>query len=323
MSGRATLPAARLASAEWQALGTTVHVRVTNPAGLWAARAAVEKDLAAIDAACSRFRADSEISLLNARAGRATKLSPLLCDALALALRAAELTDGDVDPTIGRALELSGYDRDFQLLRAAREGEPTAPVTITARVRAGWRTVTLDRDSSTAVVPAGVKLDLGATAKAWAADRAAMAAAAAAGCGALVSVGGDIAACGEPPRGGWKVHVTDDHRSSATAPGQTVSIESGGLATSSTAVRRWSHDGNTMHHILDPRTGAPASDTWRTVSVAAATCADANIATTAAIVRGRGAPAWLDRCGLPARLVAWDGSTLTVGDWPTDMALAA
>jgi thiamine biosynthesis lipoprotein ApbE len=323
MSARASPPDRRLATAEWQALGTTVLVRVTRAAGLWAARAAVEEDLAAIDAACSRFRADSEVSLLNARSGRATKLSPLLCEALALALRAAELTDGDVDPTVGHALELSGYDRDFKLLRAAREGEPPPRVTITARVRTGWQTVALDRQNATAIVPAGVKLDLGATAKAWAADRAAAAAAAAAGCGALVSVGGDIATCGAPPKGGWKIHVTDDHRSSATAPGQTVAIEAGGLATSSTAVRRWSHKGNTMHHILDPRTGAPATDTWRTVSVAAASCADANIATTAAIVRGAGAPAWLDRCGLPARLLGWDGSMLTVGDWPAETALAA
>ena len=91
--------------------------------------------------------------------------------------------------------------------------------------------------------------------------------------------------------------VTDDHRSDRPAPGQTISIHSGGLATSSTAVRRWSHAGHTMHHIIDPGTGAPAHAPWRTVSVAAADCADANIATTAALVRGRRAPAWLAAAG--------------------------
>ena len=90
-----------------------------------------------------------------------------------------------------------------------------------------------------------------------------------------------------------------------TAPGQTVSIRSGGLATSSTAVRRWSHNGHTMHHVIDPRTGAPARTMWRTVSVAAADCTEANIATTAALVRADAAPAWLADQGLPARLVAW------------------
>jgi FAD:protein FMN transferase len=112
--------------------------------------------------------------------------------------------------------------------------------------------------------------------------------------------------------------VTDDHRSDASAPGQTVSILSGGLATSSTAVRRWSHDGRNMHHIIDPATGTSAQSRWRTVSVAAATCTDANIATTAALIRGDGAPAWLEQLGLPARLLDWDERVTRVGDWPAE-----
>ena len=173
-----------------------------------------------------------------------------------------------------------------------------------------------DRESLAIRVPTGVRLDLGATAKAWAADRAASAAASASGCGALVSLGGDIATCGPAPAGGWKIHVTDDHRSDCSAPGQTISIRSGGIATSSTAVRRWSHDGHTMHHIIDPRTGAPVLDSWRTVSVAAASCADANIAATAALVRAHTAPRWLARVGLPARLLDWAGNVTTVASWP-------
>jgi thiamine biosynthesis lipoprotein len=73
-----------------------------------------------------------------------------------------------------------------------------------------------------------------------------------------------------------------------------------------------------MHHIIDPATDLPVIDTWRTVSVAAATCTDANIATTAALVRGLTAPAWLRSLGLPARLVDWDGHITTVGRWPED-----
>ena len=118
--------------------------------------------------------------------------------------------------------------------------------------------------------------------------------------------------------GGWAVHVTDDHRSDHHAPGQTVTIQSGGLATSSTAVRRWRHLGRTMHHIIDPATGAPAQSTWRTISVAAASCAEANIATITALIRADAAPVWLAQMGVPARLVSHNGRVYTIGSWPAD-----
>jgi thiamine biosynthesis lipoprotein len=200
--------------------------------------------------------------------------------------------------------------------------EPEIPMgipTIRARRRSGWRAVMLDSDMRTVKVPAGIKLDLGATAKAWAADRAARVAAEAVGVGALVSLGGDIATAGMAPAEGWRVRVTDDHRSAPDAPGQTVRIHGGGLATSSTAVRRWiTADGARMHHILDPRTESPVRGRWRTVSVAAATCLDANIAATAAIVRSQAAGEWLADLHLPARLVACNGTVICVAGWPQD-----
>jgi thiamine biosynthesis lipoprotein ApbE len=307
------------AGARWEALGTSVVLRVSEPRALAAARAALELELAAIDRACSRFRSDSELSRVNARAGRATPAGELLIEAISLALRAAELTGGAVDPTVGRALELAGYDRDWRLLEPPAAG-PDRPPAVTARALCDWRAVTLDRARATVRVPAGIKLDLGATAKAWAADRGAAACAAAGGCGALVSLGGDIATAGAAPAGGWQVRVTDDHRSDQSAPGQTVAIRSGGLASSSTTVRRWRHGEGTMHHIIDPATGAPVSSRWRTVSVAAADCADANIAATASLVRAAEAPAWLAELGLPARLVARDGAVTLVGSWPCEGA---
>jgi thiamine biosynthesis lipoprotein len=304
-----------LAQARWEALGSTVVLRLTDPSALGSARAAVELELEQIDRACSRFRPDSELVALNAHAARSTPVSSLLMEAISLALRAAELTDGDVDPTLGRALELAGYDRDWRLLDPPC-GQPEQPPTVTARTLSGWRSVELDRERSTVRLPTPIKLDLGASAKAWAADRAATAASAAGDCGALVSLGGDIATSGAAPSDGWRIHVTDDHRSAPDAPGQTIAIRSGGLATSSTAVRRWSHAGRTMHHIVDPVTGSPVRNTWRTVSVAAANCADANIATTAALVRAAAAPAWLASNGLPARLLACDGRVTLIGGWP-------
>jgi thiamine biosynthesis lipoprotein len=110
--------------------------------------------------------------------------------------------------------------------------------------------------------------------------------------------------------------VTDDHAAAGGDPGETVAIAAGGLATSSTAVRRWPGG----HHIVDPSTGAPATAPWRTVSVAAATCVDANIASTAAVVLGAAAPGWLAERGLPARLCAQDGAVLRVAGWPAERA---
>ncbi len=334
-------PAAEgLVGASWEALGTRVVLRLTDLRSFGPARLAVQRELDAIDRACSRFRPDSDIARVNASAGRAVRIGPLLADALALALRAAALTDGDVDPTVGSALVLAGYDRDWrQLERPDERPRAKAPRSelqpsaagpslpglspaprLAARPMCGWRNVMFDHAALTVRVPAGFAIDLGATAKAWAADRAAHAAAQAGDCGALVSVGGDIALSGPAPARGWAVHVTDDHRSDHHAPGQTVTIRSGGLATSSIAVRRWRHQGRTMHHIIDPITGAPVRGTWRTVSVAAASCAEANIATTAALVRAGAAPAWLASLGVPARLVSRAGRVYTIGDWPAGSA---
>jgi thiamine biosynthesis lipoprotein len=183
----------------------------------------------------------------------------------------------------------------------------------------GWREVRLDGHSLT--LPAGVQLDLGATAKAWAADRSATNIAARTDCGVLVSLGGDIAVAGPPPATGWRVRVQDvtgPAGETPEGPYALIAIRDGGLATSSTAARRWQRGGDVLHHILDPRTGLPAEPVWRTVSVAAGSCADANAASTAAVIRGRRAPGWLTRLGLPARLVDATGAVFTVAGWPDD-----
>jgi thiamine biosynthesis lipoprotein len=286
---------------------------VTVPRALAAARAILDTELAAVDLACSRFRADSELSALNAAGGAAVTVSELFAEILLAALRAAKLTGGDVDPTCGRALAGLGYDRDFAEVRAAGDLAPrlSGPVP-------GWRSVRLDRSRLRVTLDHDAQLDLGATAKAWAADHCAQQVAAAAGCGVLVSLGGDMAAAGEPPAGGWSVRVTDDHAAGPDAAGQTVTIRSGGLATSSITVRAWTAGGARLHHIIDPATGEPARSCWRTVSVAAGSCVDANTASTAAIIRGAAALPWLHDAGLPARLVRQDGSVETTAGWPHD-----
>jgi FAD:protein FMN transferase len=308
-----------LARAGWEALGTSVVLLVDDPDALARARGIVERELRAIDRACSRFRPDSDLQRANAGAGRFVGVDPLLIEAVEVALRAAVLTDGDVDPTVGNALILAGYDRDWSLLeRPADEPEPkyVPRPAITARVMAGWQAIELDRERSAIRVPTGVRLDLGATAKAWVADRAAAAVHDATGAGTLIGLGGDIATAGAAPEEGWRIYVTDDHRHVPGEQGQTISIRCGGIATSSTIARRWCHEGRTQHHIIDPATGAPLAPRWRTVSVAAETCLDANIASTAALIRADTAPAWLAQVGLPARLVGDDGAVCLIGEWP-------
>jgi thiamine biosynthesis lipoprotein len=275
-------------------------------------------DLKHVDKACSRFRPDSEIRTLQktqrqvAARSRTVTLSPLLTEAIAAALRAAQLTDGDVDPTVGAAMNAIGYDRDFtQILPVG------PPLKLTERTVPGWRSLHLAGNQLT--FPEGIELDLGATAKAWAADRSATRIAARLGCGVLVSLGGDIAVSGPPPENGWRIRVQDvtgDPEVPSAGPYALVAIRDGGLATSSTKARRWRRGGDVLHHILDPRTALPAAPVWRTVSVAAGTCADANAASTAAIIRGRDAMTWLAGHKLPARLVDARGAVFTVAGWP-------
>jgi FAD:protein FMN transferase len=293
------------------ALGTTALLAVTNPGALPAAEQVLRAELAAIDGACSRFRDDSEISRLHARAGSAVTVGPLLAEALTVALRAAQLTGGLVDPTVGSAVRAMGYDRDFAEIDPDRP-EPPGP----AQPAPGWWRVTWDPATRQVLLPRGIALDLGATAKALAADRIATRAAVLGGCGVLVSLGGDARAAGPAPEGGWRLAVGDDHERALTDPEAVVTITSGALATSSTTRRAWRRAGRTVHHIVDPSTGDVPQSRWRTVSVAAASCVDANTATTAAVVMGEGAAGWLRQRLLPARLVAVDGQVVTTAGWP-------
>jgi thiamine biosynthesis lipoprotein len=162
----------------------------------------------------------------------------------------------------------------------------------------------------------GTRLDLGATGKALAVDRAVARAAAMTGCGVLVSIGGDVATAGEAPHGGWSIGIADDHRAGAGQIQQTVAITHGAIATSSTLARSWECAGTPCHHIIDPGRGRSAIVHWRTVSVAADSCVVANTATTAAIVDGTNARRRLLRARLPARLVTTTGSVVTLGGWP-------
>lgn len=292
-------------TASWPVWSTTAVVVVTDPATLDTARATVEAGIAEVDRAASRFRADSELNALHNAAGAPQRISSTLADLIRTALEAAEQTGGDVDPTLGAALARLGYDQDFPRVRAAG-----GTVRITVTPSPGWQRIHLVDDILT--LPGDVDLDLGATAKARTADRCAAAVAARTGSGVLVSLGGDIATAGEGPDGGWRVLVQDQPGD----PAQVVTLPAGhAIATSSTVSRQWRRGGRQLHHILDPRTCQPAEPVWRSVTVAATTCTEANTLSTAACVRGRTAPQWLRGLGVPARLVTQGRDVLTM-NWP-------
>ncbi|MFE1291804.1 FAD:protein FMN transferase [Streptomyces sp. NPDC058751] len=313
MTTRASSPSP--AEAVFPTLGTTAVLLVTNPDALATAESVLRAELAAVDLTCSRFRPDSELTRVNANAGNPTTVSERFAEALQAALRAARLTDGAVDPTVGRAMTTLGYDRTFTSLRPG-DTRPLPP----ALPAPGWRRIVFAPRSRRLRLPRHTHLDMGATAKALTADRAADRAAAATGCGVLVSLGGDLAVAGPAPDGGWRIALADDHAQPITSCGTAVAVTGGALATSGIRARTWHRAGRTLHHIVDPATGEPAAPVWRTVTVAAATCVDANTASTAAIVLGDRAVDWLRRTALPARLVGLHGNVVRLCGWPSDSA---
>lgn len=288
-----------------------MHLLLTGPASLDDASAVARELMDEVAAACDRFRPASELSRV--RPGEPTVVSGLLALLVRTALRAAERTGGLCDPTVGHLLQEMGYDRDIELVL-----DDETPVRVVVRPRAGWRAVRLEGEVLT--LPPGIGLDLGATAKALTADLIAQRVAAELGCGVLMNLGGDIATAGQAPDGGWQVRVQD----LPGDPAASIALHSGfAVATSSTQRRTWHRGGERLHHIVDPRTGRTASTAWRTVSVVAQDAVQANEETTAAIVAGPGALPRLEGLGLPARLVARDGTVRTLGGWPRDAEAAA
>jgi thiamine biosynthesis lipoprotein len=290
-------------------LGCRAEIWVTNVNSLVGAIEILHHELELIDRAASRFRADSEVAVVQRAEGHPVNISSTLVEAVSVALRVAEATDGAVDPTVGNAMTRLGYDRDFAEIAGGVSGSfpEESPVV-------GWRSIELDRANRTLRVPPGTLIDLGATAKALTADRIAERVSMTLGCGVLVSLGGDISIGGPAPFGGFRVGLADV--SGNGEADETVAIASGGLATSGIMFRQWRLGHHIVNHIVDPSTGLPPVPAWRTVTVTAASCVDANAASTGAMVKGTSAVQWLDSLQLPSRLVAVDGRILRVAGWP-------
>ena len=303
----------RFADTSWTEWSCTVRVTVDEPSSLQQAATITASLMFDVAAAIDRFDPDSDVSRANQRAGRLTPVSRLCRLIVHRALQLAEETDGACDPTVGAHVLAAGYDRDIADVRD-RPGATTDPAVLR---RPSWRAVRLDSRFDLLTVPEGITLDLGAVGKAWTADEAARRIALVLGCSALVEIGGDLAVAG--PRKSWQVIVSER----AGEAGQQMTLESGGLATSSTTVRRWDALGEPAHHIVDPRTGRPSDSPWRSASVWAETAARANAWSTASIVLGDRVVAMLDERGLPARLVDRDGRVSFAGGWPLPDTRAA
>lgn len=263
-------------------------------------RALLTSEVYRLDALASRFRADSELSAVNAGSGQWVEVSWSFVAVLSACLDAARRSGGLVDPTLGTAIKAAGYDV------WAEQTTPTAA----APHRGKWRGVGIRPGHSEAQVriPAGSALDLGSVAKAWLADRLASAVARS-GYEVCANMGGDIRVIADDP---WTVWADPEV---AGVPAVAINLTDAGLATSGTGHRRWASG----HHLIDPRTGTPAQTPWRSVSVVAATATAANTAATAGVVLGENGPAWLSAQSLDARFTAAT-HTVTTHRWPQEVA---
>lgn len=220
----------------------------------------------------SRFRGESELTLLNGKAGSWTAISPRFEEVLRCALDGAARSDGAFDPSVLDAVIASGYDRDFDEVVAGARGvlHPPTPC-------ARWREIEVRPGS--VLLPPGVGLDLGGLVKGWTADRAVELALDHGLLWVLVSAGGDLRIAGSAP----VLEIAIEDPESPDRVVTSLRIDRGAIASSSTAKRTW---GSGLHHVIDPRTGAPAETDAVQATVWAPTCAEAEVLATWALITG-------------------------------------
>ena len=295
--------------ASFRAMGTTVSLLAPRKRLAEALRLA--RDLfEEWEQALSRFRPESEISRLSASNGRYVKLSPLLYEALSTALDAARATRGVFDPTLRERMIQIGYDRSFDELK------PRLPASVYEQPAAtgAWREIRMDDARRMARLPRAVGLDFGGIGKGMAVDAALDLLEEAGAVPALVNAGGDLAVRGLPE---------GETRWTVAAPGKgrawAIGLERGALATSGVERRRWRQGEIERHHLIDPRTGEPAQSGLWSVTAAATSCAQAEVAAKTALILGeeRGA-AFIEEVGLAALLIRDDGAWRAAGSWPRE-----
>ncbi len=272
----------------FRAMGTEIELFV-DTSGARYALAAAEAEFHRLEAVLTRFRPESELSRLNADG--AIEAGDDLLRVTELSLAAREETDGRFDPTVHDAVVAAGYDRTFDELPP--DGEEASRARCAGAVRIGGRRIELEP---------GVRLDFGGIGKGYAAERAADLLAAAGPC--LVNAGGDVAIRG----GAWPIGIETGGKP------LTVELNSGGVATSGRDRRRWRRGGRDLHHLIDPRTGAPADGDLLRATVVARDAVGAEVWAKALFLAGQATAAVeADNRGLPAVLVGTDGRTDLAG----------
>jgi len=268
--------------ARFRAMGSDCRVLVVGGDAddlTWA-----EDQVRRLEAIWTRFDERSEISRINAAAGRAVPASPEVLMLARRAIRAEALTGGRFDPLMGTDMVALGYDRDLASLTPP--GAPSARVTLTPRVRPAARGLRVDETAGTVLVPQGRALDPGGIGKGLGADMVSAGLMARGVEGALVNLGGDIRCRGRGPSGDWRIAI--EHPDDPSLPGVAeITLTQGALCTSGVRKRRWIRaDGTEVHHLIDPATGLPTDAPVAQVSVVAPRAWLAEALTKAVVLAG-------------------------------------
>ena len=232
----------------------------------------------------SRFRPGSLLCRLNAADGQPVPVEDTFLALLDAAADAVRHTAGRFDPSVLPTLEAIGYDRSIEQVRADPPGRATAPGLSCISGVGGWARVRIDHETRVVTLPPGMRVDFGGIAKGAFVDL--LADTFAHWPGGSIDAGGDALVWGEAPDGrAWHVGIEDPH-----APEQDallVDVPAGsqvGIATSGTHRRRWLAGGREVHHLIDPRTGQPASGAVQSVTALAESVTAAEIAAKAVLL---------------------------------------
>ncbi len=257
----------------------------------------------------SRFRHDSELSILNRTADQFVPVSQTFWEVFQASLQADRSTGGLVTPTVLEAIEMAGYDRPFNELSTGVSYSNSQNVTKLWSEVHPLSMVLCDEISHSICLPPNIRLDFGGIAKGWAAHQTAERLKASGP--ALMNAGGDIAISGprqnnEP----WLVGISNPFEPEQDLA--TLHLRSGGVATSGKDRRHWIKGSVLNHHIIDPRTGQPALTDILTATVIAPTVIEAEAAAKSVFLLGSGAGLdWLEAdTGLAGVLVLDDGQVI-------------
>ena len=267
-----------------------------------------------LEARWSRFLPTSDVSRLNLACGQPVQVDPATVTLVTTMIEAWRATGHRFDPTTLPALVAAGYvasiddPRCVTILPSGRvhvggfdEADPTLD------------DIDVDVAANTVRLPVGLAIDPGGIGKGLAADLAVAHALRSGAAGSMISIGGDISMGGRAPEGGWIVHVEHPDRDRRLIG--SLAVSSGGVATSSIRSRRWRHDGDERHHVIDPSSGAPSGTDLSAVTVIARSGWLAEAHATGAILAGSAhVIEYLDVRELSGLAVTADGRVVTTGD---------